>query len=320
MSERGETALITGVSGFAGRHLASELIDSGAEVFGAGRRAAETPPAVRHRVVDLLDADALDRLLLDTQPELVFHLAAEASVARSWRDPAGVIRANVSTTLNLLESVRRHAPEARLLLACSGEEYGVPERLPVDEEHPLRPRNPYAVSKASVDTAAGFYADAYGLRVVRTRAFNHAGPGQTDTYVISALARQVAEAEARSHDERVEISMGNPHVSRDFTDVRDVVRAYRLALERCDPGAYNVCSGEATLISDILDALAAQSVLSVERRTDPALVREDEVSEIRGSHEKLTRATGWRPQIPLEQTLADTLDWWRAKLREEVTT
>jgi GDP-4-dehydro-6-deoxy-D-mannose reductase len=315
------TALVTGASGFAGRHLANELRGAGVEVTGASRRPAQEPATDRARVLDLLDAGEVDRLLLEVRPQLVFHLAAEASVVRSWRDPAAIIRANVATTLNLLESVRRHAPEARVLVACSGEEYGIPDRLPVDEEHRLRPRNPYAVSKASVDMAAGFYADAYGLRIVRTRAFNHAGPGQTDTYVVSALARQIAEAEARSReDARVEISMGNPHVKRDFTDVRDVVRAYRIALERCDADVFNVCSGEATLISDILDALAARSVLSVERQIDPALVREDEVPEIRGSHEKLTRATGWRPQIPFEQTLADTLDWWRAKLREGVAT
>jgi GDP-4-dehydro-6-deoxy-D-mannose reductase len=313
--------LITGSSGFVGGHLATEWLREGAQVVGAERRPGETPTGVAHRTVDLLDAGQVDRLLAEARPDFVFHLAAEASVARSWREPAEVIRANVSATLNLLESVRSGAPDARVLIACSGEEYGTPARLPVDEEHPLRPRNPYSVSKAAVDLAAGFYADAYGLHVVRTRAFNHAGPGQSETYVVSALARQIAEAEARAGDEDcVRIAMGNPNVRRDFSDVRDVVRAYRLALERCEPGAYNVCSGEATLISDILEALAAQSVLSVERRVDPALVREDEVTEIRGSHDKLTRATGWRPQVALEQTLADTLDWWRAKLREGVTT
>src|SRR5207244_405924 len=153
-------------------------------------------------------------------------------------------QSNLFSTLNLLEAVRRYAPEARVLVAGSGEEYGRPEVLPVTEDNSLRPQNPYALSKVSADLAAGLYGDAYGMHVVRTRAFNHAGPGQSDIYVVSSLARQIAEAEA-SDDEtgHVEVAMGNPNARRDFTDVRDVARAYWLALEHAKPGVYNVCSG-----------------------------------------------------------------------------
>jgi GDP-4-dehydro-6-deoxy-D-mannose reductase len=200
------------------------------------------------------------------------------------------------------------------LIACSGEEYGEPERLPVAEDHPLRPKNPYAVSKASLDLAAGSYADAYRLRIVRTRAFNHAGPGQSDNYVISNLAGQIAQGEASSEgDGRVEVVTGNADVRRDFTDVRDVVRAYWLALQLAESGAYNVCSGRSVAITEILAALTGHARREVRHRTDPERFRKNDVMDIRGSHDKLTRATGWEPEIPLDQTLHDMLDWWRSR-------
>src|SRR5688500_18560648 len=192
--------LITGASGFAGRHLVSLCAGEGCSVTGLGRRAAtdlDLPAELAsYEAVDLADPEQAEDAVRSGAPDRVFHLAADASVADSWNDPARVITNNICSTLNLLEAVRRHSPAARLLVACSGEEYGEPERLPGAEDHPLRPKNPYAVSKASLDLTAGFYADAYGMHVVRTRAFNHAGPGQADTYVMSNLAHQIAEAEA----------------------------------------------------------------------------------------------------------------------------
>jgi GDP-4-dehydro-6-deoxy-D-mannose reductase len=308
--------LITGVGGFAGRHLAALCAERGAEVSGVGRgERPELPGLAAYERLDLGDAERVRAVVARVEPERVFHLAAEASVARSWQAPAEVVRANVSGTLNLLEAVRLEAPDAAVLIACSGEEYGPPETLPVDERHPLRPRNPYATSKAMVDVLAASYADAHGLRVVRTRAFNHAGPGQSDTYVVSSFARQIAEAEAASPaGDSVVVSTGNLEVRRDFTDVRDVVRAYWLALERGEPGVFNVCSGRTTAVSDILTGLAAHSPLEIERRTDTARLRDNEVMEIRGSHASLTKATGWRPEIGLSDTLHDSLDWWRERV------
>jgi GDP-4-dehydro-6-deoxy-D-mannose reductase len=315
--------LITGASGFAGRHLGRFCAAQGASVTGLGRRprdrAGVTAELESYLESDLADAAQAQAAIRSSSPDRLFHLAAEASVARSWRDPAGVIKANVASTLNLLEAARRHAPGARVLIACSGEEYGEPEQLPISESHSLRPQSPYAVSKACADLAAAFFADAYELHVVRTRAFNHAGPGQSDTYVVSSFARQIAEAEAKADDGgSVEILTGNTDIRRDFTDVRDVVRAYWLALERADPGAYNVCSGRSSVISDILADLSRNTTLTVTRRTDPTLLREHEVMEIRGSHQRLTEATGWTAEIPLEQTLRDTLDWWRERTMAEV--
>jgi GDP-4-dehydro-6-deoxy-D-mannose reductase len=310
--------LITGATGFAGRHLVSLCSKEGCSVTGLGRRPAsrvELPAELDdYEACDLLDPEQAAAAIRAAAPERVFHLAAQASVARSWEDPAKVIHDNLLSTVRLLEAVRRDAPKAKVLVAGSGEQYGPPERLPVDEAHSQRPRNPYALSKACADLAAGFQADAHDMWVTRARAFNHAGPGQADIYVAAAFARQIAEAEARDPGGAVEVVTGNLESRRDFTDVRDVVRAYWLLLEEAGPDAYNVCRGESVSAGDILAALARAARVEVRQRTDPQLVREGEVMEIRGSHEKLTEATGWMPEIPLEKTLSDTLDWWRERV------
>jgi len=317
--------LITGAGGFVGRHLADLCAGEGATVVGCGRDAAP-PGSLPASVADYVRADLsyvaeASRAVRRAAPERVLHLAASASVAASWSDPAAVLANNLSSTANVLEAVASVAPGARVLVACSGEQYGpVPaERLPVTEDEPLRPQNPYAVSKASADLLAGFYADARGLDVVRTRAFNHAGPGQATAYVVSSFARQIAAAEAAG-ETRLEVVTGNLSVRRDFTDVRDVVRAYWLLLERGTAGeAYNVCSGESVPVADILAGLGVHSELEIAQRTDPSLVRAHDVMEIRGSHSKLTEATGWRPELPLARTLRDTLDWWRERSGREVS-
>jgi GDP-4-dehydro-6-deoxy-D-mannose reductase len=309
--------LITGATGFAGRHLAKLCASRDAHVVGLGRRPHESPATAdlnEYVTADLTSPGGTRAAIRAAAPDAVFHLAAEASVAVSWKAPEATIRANLDSTLNVLEAVRHDCPEAHVLVVCSGEEYGNHDSLPLTEDHVLRPQNPYAVSKAACDLAAGFYADAYGMHVVRMRAFNHAGPGQSDAYVISKFARQIAEAGAGDRaGEPVEIVTGNLHVRRDFTDVRDVVRAYWLALERAQPGVYNVCSGRSTEISEILAGLARHAGVKLQQTTDPALLREHEVIEIRGSHEKLTAASGWEPEIPLERTLADTVEWWRER-------
>ena len=251
----------------------------------------------------------------DAAPERVVHLAAAASVAESWRRPRETAEHNLATALSLLEAVRAEAPAARVVIAGSGEVYG-PAPPPIAEDAPLRPQSPYALGKASADLAAGLYADAHGLHVVRTRAFNHAGPGQSDAYVVSSFARQIAVAEAAGRREAV-LETGDLRPRRDFTDVRDVVRAYRLAAEAAEPGVYNVCSGSAVAIGDILAGLASAARVAVEQRTDPGLLREHEVMELRGSHDRLTAATGWSPEIPLERTLADALGWWRSQAGAE---
>jgi GDP-4-dehydro-6-deoxy-D-mannose reductase len=256
--------------------------------------------------VDLLDPEATRRLVAGFRPEVVYHLAARAHVGASWREPDVTLRDNVAMTLNVLEAVRTEAPDATVIAVSSGEVYGPPERLPVDEAAPLRPQNPYAVSKASADLLAGFYADAHGLRVVRSRSFNHAGPGQQPTYAIASFARQAADGGR--------IVTGNPDTRRDYTDVRDVVRAYRLLAAGAEPGVYNVCSGRTASARELVAALSEVAGVELEHVVDPDLLRPHEVMEVRGSYEKLRAATGWEPEIPLERTLADTLDWWRSEL------
>jgi GDP-4-dehydro-6-deoxy-D-mannose reductase len=290
-------AFVTGGAGFAGQHLL-ELLP------GA------TAPS--REELDLLDPDAVRAAVRESSPKTVWHLAALASVARSWEAPAETIAQNAVMAANLLEAVRTEAPEATVVLIGSGEVYGPPDRLPVDEDAPLRPQNPYAVSKAACDLLGGQYADATGLRVVRMRPFNHAGPGQSDEYVIGTLTRQVAQAEAAGRDEAV-VETGNPDSSRDFTDVRDVARAY-VAAAGLEPGAYNVSSGKAVSVRELIDLVRAAARIPVRHEVHAARVRSHDVPEVRGSAERLRTATGWAPEIPLERTVADALEAWREEL------
>jgi GDP-4-dehydro-6-deoxy-D-mannose reductase len=312
--------LITGASGFAGRHLAALCRREGASVTGVARGPAPADHAGDAWFgADLTDAAAALRAVREAQPERVFHLAGQARLRASWADARGTIDANLRATLNLLDAVCTEAPDARVLVVGSGEQYGPvpPERQPVSEDEPFRPQNPYAVSKCASELAAGFYADAHDLDVVRTRSFNHAGPGENDGSVLSHFARQIAAAEADGSSP-IRVRTADTRPTRDFTDVRDVARAYWLALDRAPAGVYNVCSGEAISVADILAALARLTDTPVEPTTDPALLRKREVMEMRGSAERLTQATGWRPELPFERTLEDTLGFWRDRLREPV--
>jgi GDP-4-dehydro-6-deoxy-D-mannose reductase len=293
-------AFVSGGAGFAGRHLLALLRDAVA-------------PA--REELDLLDGGAVRDAVREAAPDVVFHLAALASVGRSWEAPAETVIENAAMTVHLLEAVRLEAPEAAVVVVGSGEVYGPPARLPVDEDAPLRPQNPYAVSKAACDLLAGQYADAFGMRVVRMRPFNHAGPGQSDDYVVGTLTRQVAEAEVAGREEAV-LRTGNPDSARDFTDVRDVVRAY-VAAASAAPGAFNVASGRAVSVRDLIDLLRDAARLPVRHEIDAARLRAHDVPEVRGSAERLREATGWCPEIPLERTVADALDDWRERLRRK---
>jgi GDP-4-dehydro-6-deoxy-D-mannose reductase len=313
--------LITGAGGFAGTHLAALCRTEGVTVVGTGRGPAPPGDTVDGWVsADLRDAGAAARAVREAGPERVFHLAAQAHVGLSWRDARGTIDGNVGGTVNLLDGVAAEAPEARVLVVGSGEQYGpVPaHQLPVTEDQPFRPQNPYAVSKCAGDLAAGFYADAHGLDIVRVRSFNHSGPGEGDRSVLSDFARQIAQGEGAGQTP-IRVRTADTRPIRDFTDVRDVARAYWLALDRAPAGAYNVCSGSGISVADILAALARLTDIPVEAVTDEALLRKTEVMEIRGSRDRLTGATGWRPEVPIEHTLRDTLAFWREALRQPVS-
>ena len=292
---------MTGGRGFAGVHLLETLREHDAELIAPSR--AE---------LDLLDADAVARFVERTEPTAIVHLAGFCSPWLSWGTPGQVLNDNLKMTLNLLEAARKADPPPAVVLVGSGQVYGRAASLPIDESASLAPSNPYAVSKAACDLLGGQYELAFGLPVVRLRPFNHAGPGQTDEYVVSSLCRQVAEAEVAGQSEAL-VETGDVSARRDFTDVRDVVRAYVSAIE-AEPGVYNVCSGRAVPVSRLVELVQELARVPVRHEIADSRRRSNEPSELRGSHERMTAATGWRPEIGLEQTVGDTLAWWRARL------
>ena len=289
---------------------------AGDSVAALSRTGAVADGAAECLAVDLRDGDAVQAAVRDTAPEVVYHLAALSSVGRSWEDPASTVQDNVATAVSMLEAIRLQSPDARVVWVSTCEVYGEPASLPLYEDAPLQPANPYAVSKATGDMLAAVYAKAHGLDIVRARPFSHAGPGQRPIFIVSSLARQAAQARIAGA-EQMRIVIGNPDTRRDFTDVRDVVRAYRLLAEAGRPGVYNVSSSRSISAAEQVSLLAELiAPLRVEHRIDPARVRAHEVMDLRGDHQRLTTATGWEPEISFRQTMADTIRWWERKLSD----
>lgn len=309
--------LITGASGLAGGYLARACVAAGDEVVGLSRQGRAAEGAGAGRAVDVRDAAAVRGAVGDAAPQVVYHLAALSSVGRSWEDPAETLQTNVLSSVHLLEALRLEAPAARVVWVSSCEVYGRPARLPISEDAPVQPASPYAVSKAAGEQLAGVYAQAYGLQVITARPFNHTGPEQRPIFILSSLARQAAEARLRG-SESLRVATGNPHTRRDFTDVRDVVRAYRLLAERAEPAVYNVSSGRSVSAAEQV-ALLAELIapIQVEHVVDPGRVRAHEVMELAGSPERIRAATGWEPEIPFRETMRQTIEWWERQLRDE---
>lgn len=308
--------LVTGASGFAGGYLASACAAAGDEVVGISRTGSVPAGSGVHGVaVDLRDGPAARRAVAQARPEVIYHLAALSSVGRSWEEPAATLQGNAVGAVELLEAIRSEAPQARVVWVSSCEVYGTPESLPLREDAPVRPASPYAVSKVAGEQLARVYADAYGLDLVCARPFSHTGPGQRSIFIVSSLARQAAAA-LLAGAEGLRVLTGNPETRRDFSDVRDVVGAYRELAARPEcRGAYNVCSGRSVSTSEQVELLASLvAPLPVEHVVDPARVRPREVMELVGSPERLAAATGWRARIPLEQTVRQMVAWWRERL------
>ena len=311
---KGRTVLITGASGFVGPHLARALSARGARIVGL---AISAPPAGLtldgwHNA-DMLDAAAVARIIEAARPAAVVHLAGQSSAARSFEQPVETFRINVTGTWNLIEAVRAHAPEARMLIVGSGEVYGpLPKGTRATEGAPFNPVSPYALSKAAADALAELHARAHGLDVVRTRSFGHTGPGQDPRFVVPSFSRQIAAIERGGEPV---LKVGNLDVARDLTDVRDIVRAYVMLLEQGRAGeAYNVCRGVTVKLTDMVRMLAERSRVPVRIEVDPARVRAADVSWLAGDPAKLERDTGWRAEIAFERTLDDVLGEWRGRL------
>ncbi len=318
--------LVTGITGFVGSHLAHQLVSHPRiEVYGLRRwrssvaRLGLPESSIRFLEGDLLDSPSLVRVLQACRPSVILHLAASSSVADSWQTPTEMLQVNVLGTLHLLEAVRQLQLDATVVLACSAESYGLvqPSDLPITEEQPFRPVSPYAVSKAAVDLLGFQYFKAFGMRTVRLRLFNHCGPGQSDRFVIAAWAHQLAEIEAGNQEPR--LAVGNLEVCRDFVDVRDAARAYWLAACRGEPGeAYNVASGRSRSLRSVLEGLLAMTSAKVEVVVEEARLRPAEIPVLEGAGDKFAAATGWRPEVPFEVTLSDTLAYWREAVRRRV--
>lgn len=319
--------LITGYGGFAGGHLADELAaETDWQVIGTVFADPTLPagavhrpdPAVQTIAVDLRDPGATHDLFAQVAPAIVFHLAGQAFVPAAWADPWSTFETNVRMQINVLEAAAKQAAAGtpvRVVAVTSMEVYGAvpPDALPVAEDCPLAPINPYATSKAAQDLVAGQYARSHGLDVVRVRPFNHIGPRQDERFVVPAFARQVAEIEAGLRPP--ELHVGAIDAERDFTDVRDIARGYRLAAQRAQAGAvYNLGSGRPHRIRDIVTLLLDRASVPIAVVTDPARLRPVDIPRTQCDPGKAARELGWVPRVPLEQTVAEVLDEWRARI------
>lgn len=315
--------LITGITGFAGSHLVEYLLAEvpGVEIFGT-KRWRSRMENIEHLQADiqlvecdLKDANAVRQVLTDVRPERIFHLAAQSYVPASWRAPSETLENNINSQTNIFEAMRALDLDARIQIAGSSEEYGLvhPDEVPIKETNPLRPLSPYAVSKVAQDLLAYQYFRSYGLKAIRTRGFNHTGPRRGEVFVTSNFAKQIAAIEAGMHEPVIRV--GNLSAQRDFTDVRDIVRAYWLALEKGTPGeVYNLASGKAITIRELLDMLLELSEVEVEVEVDPDRLRPSDVEILLGDYSKFHADTGWEPRIPLSKTVEDLLNYWRQRL------
>lgn len=315
--------LITGITGFAGSHLAEYLLGDHPEVeiFGTYRwrsrmeNLAEVEDRVEMLEMELRDYNSVYSTLRQVQPDAIFHLAAQSFVPSSWRAPSETLATNVIGQTNLFEAIRSLKLDPVVQIACSSEEYGLvhPTETPIRETNPLRPLSPYAVSKVAQDMMGYQYHQSYGLRAIRTRGFNHTGPRRGEVFVTSNFAKQLAAIEAGLSEPILRV--GNLDAVRDFTDVRDMVRAYWLAVREAEPGeVYNIARGEGITIRNLLSRLIDLSGVDVRVETDPERLRPSDVEILIGDSTRFRETTGWEATIPFDRTLRDLLDYWRAKL------
>ena len=311
--------LITGISGFAGSYLAEHLLSlSDTKIFGTyhfdqpSKNLSRIQDKIILSPVNLLHKEQIQKVIQEVQPDEVYHLAAMASPGKSFEYPAETITNNVTSQINLLEVVRQIIPSSKILIVSSADVYGnvSKEDVPIDENTPFKPTNPYAVSKVTQDLLGYQYFLSYSLPIVRVRPFNHIGPRQAPTFVVTDFAKQIAEIEKGEKEPCIKV--GNLSPRRDFTDVRDIIRAYVLALEKVQAGdVYNIGSGASVSIIEILEMLLSFSTTKITIQQDESLLRPSDSEDRVCKNNKFVALTGWKPEISLEQTLKDTLEYWR---------
>ncbi|MEA3431915.1 MAG: GDP-mannose 4,6-dehydratase [candidate division WOR-3 bacterium] len=311
--------LITGITGFAGSHLADYLLEKkDLKVYGIKRWRSRTEN-IEHFIdkvefceCDLRDASSVRDVIEEVKPDMIFHLAAQSFVPTSWNAPTESLETNIMGELNLFEAVRRTGIDSLIQVAVSSEEYGAVKEneVPIKETNPLRPLSPYGVSKVGQDMLAYQYFKSYGMKIVRTRGFNHTGPRRPAVFVCSDFAKQIIDIEKGI--KRPVIEVGNLEAVRDFTDVRDMVRGYWFALTKGTPGeVYNICSGVGRTIGEILSMLISLAGVKVDVKVDERRLRPSDILCLIGDSTKFKTATGWQPKIAFEKTLQDLLDFWR---------
>ncbi len=311
--------LITGMTGFVGQYLAEHLVESSVELHGTYysdeglNRLGNLKDKISLHKVDLTDKGQVEKLIIEVQPNEVYNLASQTSPSQSVKDPSDTLMTNTLSELYLFEAIKNNSHEnTRILAVSSSEIYGAidPSDLPVDEDTPLRPITPYAVSKITQDYLALQYFLAHNLQIVRVRPFNHSGPRQPSKFVLPMFANQIADIEKGKQEPVMRV--GNLDARKDFTDVRDVVKAYSLLMEKGVAGeVYNIGSGKSVKIQYILDSLIRLSDKEITYERDDALYRPLDTPDIYCDYEKIKSLTGWEPKIPLEKTLKDTLDYFR---------
>lgn len=307
-------ALITGINGFVGTHLNNYLAEKGYEIFGTHKPDSEENHDDHIRKVDILDFEGLKKFIEDTSPDYIFHLAALASPAESYKNPQETITNNIGGQANILQAVKElKLMNTKVLVVSSAEVYGAVESkyLPTNEEAPLKPRSPYAVSKIAQDFLGYQFFVSENVKCIRVRPFNHIGPNQAPFFAVPSFAKQIAEIEKGKHEPILRV--GNLESRRDFTDVRDVVRAYEILMEKGEDGeVYNIGSGKSHKIEDILNILLSLSNTQIVVEKDPELMRPADIPELLCDYSKLHNRTGWKPEIDINTSLKDTLDYWRS--------
>jgi GDP-4-dehydro-6-deoxy-D-mannose reductase len=314
-------ALITGIAGFAGSHMAELLLQQNFKVYGIcrARSRMENIDSIRSKIyledADLLDSHSLYTIIDKIKPDYIFHLAAQSFVQSSWASPANTMEINIVGSVNLFEAVRRVGIDPMIQIACSSEEYGLvyKNEVPVKEANPLRPQSPYAVSKVAMDYLGYQYNQSYGMKIVRTRGFNHTGPRRGEVFATSNFAKQIALIEKGKKEPIIYVGDLNP--KRDWTDVRDMVKGYLLSVLHCKPGeVYNICSEDAVKVGDMLDTLLSFSKCKVKIKNDPQRMRPSDVPILLGNCSKFKKETKWKTTIPFDKTLLDLLNYWRERV------